>query len=97
MEHSVVTMRNLAMEFSWAVPSITGPQADGGGRNIRSNCHASAAGHNGKRAFQKLERMTVFRALQLTLNQRVALVVSAANGSVISTLRAGCHFYPAPT
>ena len=60
------------MEFSWAVPSITGPQADGGGRNIRSNCHASAAGHNGKRAFQKLERMTVFRALQLTLNQRVA-------------------------
>jgi hypothetical protein len=26
-----------------------------------------------------------------------ALVVSAANWSVISTLRAGCHFYLAPT
>jgi hypothetical protein len=29
--------------------------------------------------------------------QSVALVASAANGSVISTLRAGCHFYLAPT
>src|SRR3984893_7002108 len=28
---------------------------------------------------------------------QVALVVSAANASVISTLRAGCHFYLAPT
>ena len=28
---------------------------------------------------------------------KVALVVSAANGCVISTLRAGCHFYLAPT
>jgi hypothetical protein len=27
----------------------------------------------------------------------IALVVSAANGSVISTLRAGWHFYLAPT
>ena len=28
---------------------------------------------------------------------RIALVVSAANGGVISTLREGCHFYLAPT
>ena len=28
---------------------------------------------------------------------QVALVVSAANASVISTLHAGCHFYLAPT
>src|SRR5580704_9064399 len=28
---------------------------------------------------------------------QVALVVSAADASVISTLRAGCHFYLAPT